>query len=242
MKKALKIILALIVILLVLSVAALVAVRYIKNNYTVKNIIVEGNVHYTSDEIIKFVTEGDFGNNSLYLSRKYKNREIKDIPFIETINVTIESKDSIHIYVYEKALAGFMEYLGRYVYFDKDGVVVEVSSVITKGVPEVVGLKFDYVVLYEKLPAKNESVFTRVLNLTKLMTKYKVMAQKVYFKDNGETVLYEDNIIINLGTDDNLDVKIMNLPPILENLVGKSGVLKMENYNENTKRVSFEPY
>lgn len=241
-KRFLKILCIILIICLILAATAFFSLKYISEKYTVKNIIVEGNLHYTDDGIADIVTEGRFGNNSLYLSYKYKDREIRNIPFIETINVEIESPDTIHVYVYEKTLAGFVEYLGRYVYFDKDGIVVEVSNVKTAGIPEVVGIKFDYIVLYEKLPAADEDLFTKVLTLTKLMTKYGVNAGQMYFTPSGETVLYKDNVVIKLGTDENIDVKIMNLPPMLEKLEGMSGILKMENYNEETKRVSFEPY
>jgi len=241
-KKALKIVCIILVIIAVLGLALYLTAGYIAKKYTVQTVIVEGNVHYTDEAIAQLVTEGTFGNNSLYLSAKYKNLEIGDIPFVETINVEIESPDTIHVYVYEKTLAGFVEYLGKYVYFDKDGIVVEVSGVKTAGIPEVVGVKFDYIILHEKLPAKDSELFTKVLTLTKLMSKYKVDASQMYFTGNGETVLYKDDIVIKLGNDDNLDVKIMNLPAILEKLEGQKGTLKMENYDENTKRVSFEPH
>lgn len=241
-RKALKILCIILTVCVLLGISGYITVRYITNKYTVNTVIVEGNVHYSDEAIAELVTEGALGNNSLYLSVKYKNLEIKNIPFIETINVEIEAPDTIHVYVYEKTLAGFVEYLGRYVYFDKDGIVVEVSNVKTAGIPEVVGVKFDYIILYEKLPAKDEELFSKVLTLTKLMSKYEVDARQMYFTNNGETVLYKDDIIIKLGTDKNLDVKIMNLPAILEKLEGMKGTLKMENYDEETKRVSFEPF
>lgn len=228
------------IILLVLALSIYLGIDYLKNHYNVSLAVVEGNVHYTDDEIRKIVMDGKYADNSLYLAYKYKNKEIKDIPFVETINVQIVSNDTIRINVYEKALAGYIEYLGRYVYFDKDGIVVESSTVSTPGVPEVVGVTFDYVILYEKLPAKDEDLFKKVLNVTQLMTKYGVDAQKMYFAENGDITLYKDDIVIRLGKDTNLDIKIMNLPSILENLDGKNGILHMENYDEGTVRISFE--
>lgn len=217
------------------------AYAYVINHYEIKNVLVDGAVHYTSDEIKDIVMEGPFGNNSLYLSYKYKNREITDIPFVQTINIEIVSADTIRISVYEKALAGYIEYLGRYIYFDKDGIAVESSNIITAGVPEVVGVDFDYVIIYEKLPAEDENLFKKVLNVTQLLTKYQVKAEKMYFKPNGEIVLYYKDITINLGKDDNMDIKIMNLPSILSNLEGRKGILRMEDYSESSKTISFEP-
>ncbi len=228
-------------VLLLLGIGLLLGYRWFVDKYTIKDVSVEGAVHYTDEEIKEIVMSGKYGNNSWFLARKYKNKEIDNLPFIETINVSIESSDRVRIVVYEKALAGFVEYLGRYIYFDKDGIVVESSTIRTLGVPEVVGVDFDYIVLHEKLPAKDDSLFKRVLNMTQLMTKYGVNAEKMYFKNNGEVVLYYQDITINLGKDDNLDIKVLNLPSLLKNLEGMSGTLRMENYDENTKKVSFEP-
>ena len=38
----------------------------------------------------------------------------------------------------------------------------------------------------------------------------------------------------------NYDVKIAELPPILETLNGKAGVLRMEHYSETGDSISFE--
>ena len=78
---------------------------------------------------------------------KYKDKGIEDIPFIQAMDVTIEAKDTIRITVYEKALAGYVSYLGQCVYFDKDGIVVETSTEETVGIPQVTGLKYDHVIL-----------------------------------------------------------------------------------------------
>lgn len=227
-------------VICILVGAAYFGFTFFVENYRVKNVSVVGNIHHTDEEIKQEVMSGRFGDNSLYLSHKYKNKEITDIPFVQTINVSVEDKESIRITVYEKAVAGYVEYLGRYVYFDKDGIVVEISDVKTQGIPQVVGLNLDYVVSQEKLPVEDADLFKRVLNITKVMTKYDVEAQKVFFGEFGEITLYIDDITIKLGKEENLDVKVMNLPAILSNLEGKKGTLRMENYDESTKRVSFE--
>ena len=224
----------------VLSLAGYFTYKYLLETYRVVNVYVEGNVHYTDDEIKELIMTGDYGDNSLYLSHKYKNKEVTDIPFVETINVKILSKDSVKITVYEKALAGYVEYLGKYIYFDKDGIVVEASEERTDGIPEVVGIDFDYVVLHEKLPAKDEDLFLKVLNITKLMEKYEVDAEKIYFSGFDEVTLYKGDITIKLGKEKDLDIKIMNLNAILSKLEGMKGTLRMENYDESTKRTSFE--
>jgi cell division protein FtsQ len=213
---------------------------YIVRNYTVTTVHVEGNVHYTNEEIMDMVMGGRYGNNSLFLALKYRDKGIDDIPFIQTMDVSIESKDTIRITVYEKALAGYVSYLGRYVYFDKDGIVVETSEEKTEGVPLVTGLQFDHVILHEPLPVEQPEVFDEILNITQQLAKYDLSADKIYFDSDYEVTLIFGEARISLGTNDDLDEKIMKLQYILPDLQGKSGVLDMREYSEDTKTYTFE--
>lgn len=222
--------------------AALIAVYfYIIANYTVTTVYVEGNIHYTNEEIMGMVMEGHYGNNSLLLSLKYRDKGIAGVPFVEKMDVSVMDPHTIKIEVYEKALAGYVEYLERYMYFDKDGIVVESSLEKTVGVPMVTGLKFDHVIVYEPLPVEDEGIFASILSITQLVNKYNLSVDRIYFGSDGSLTLYFDGVRAALGTGNNLDEKIMALQYMLPNLAGKSGTLRMENYTEETKKTSFEP-
>lgn len=215
---------------------------YIAKEYTVETVYVEGNVHYTADEIKSMVMDGPLGNNSLYLSLKYKNKGVENIPFVDVMDVSILSPDTVKITVYEKALAGYVKYLDTYMYFDKDGCVVESSSIRTLGVPQITGLSFKHIVLGEVLPVENTEVFGTILNLTKLLNKYKLVADKIYFHSGGDVTIYFEEIKVFLGTDMTyLEDKIMLLPDFLDDLRGKSGILQMEKYEEGNGRFTFKP-
>ncbi|MBO5551202.1 MAG: FtsQ-type POTRA domain-containing protein, partial [Lachnospiraceae bacterium] len=95
--------------------------------FDVGEVSVTGNTRYSEEQIEKMVLKGPLGHNSLYLYLRYRNRSVTDIPFIERMDVTIDSPTSVTINVYEKAVAGFVKYLGRYMYFDRDGIIVEAS-------------------------------------------------------------------------------------------------------------------
>ena len=207
--------------------------------FRVQNVSVEGNVHYTSEEIEAMVLTDRLSYNSLYLSLKYRNKEIRDIPFIETMSVRVDSPDSITIRVYEKSVAGYVEYMGRYMYFDRDGIVVESSETRTEGIPQVTGIRFDHVVLYEALPVKNTDIFQEILSITQMLSKHQIKTDKIYFNESNEITLYFDNIRAKLGKD-NLEEKVMRLEQILPNLSGESGVLDLQNYSEDRKNVTFQ--
>lgn len=218
----------------------LLMIYFLLTHYAVKNVIVDGNKHYSAKEIQSMIMKGYLGDNSLYLSLKYKNKEIENIPFVETMDVVVQSNDTIKIIVYEKALAGYVEYLGRYMYFDNEGVIVEASKVTTKGIPQVTGLGFDHVVLYDKLPVENNGIFQNVLTITKLLNKYDIICDKIQFDSNYNVTLGYDNVKVNIGALENLDEKIMQLPLILPSLKGEKGVLDLQNYSSDKKTTSFE--
>lgn len=208
--------------------------------FTIRTVTVEGNVHYTDEEIQDMVLGGRLGRNSIWLTLKYHKKQMDDIPFIETMDVKILSPDSVKITVYEKSLAGFVEYMGQYFYFDKDGMVVESSQVKTMGVPQIKGLQFDHIVLLEKLPVEDDTIFNHILDISQLLEKYGISAEQIYFDKDYEITLYFDECRIKLGNTDYIDEKIMKLKMILPNVEGKKGVLRMENYTPQSTDVTFE--
>ena len=227
-------------IVLVLAITAALIVDYILKNYTITNIYVDGNTHYTDEEIVDMVIVDKLDHNSFYLSLKYQDKSITDIPFIEKMDVTIVSPDTIRINVYEKAIAGYISYLGRYMYFDREGIIVESSLESSDEVPEVMGLDFDSVVLYQKLPVDNDDVFEEILDITQLLSKYNLNADKIFFDKDYNLYLYFDQVEVTIGTNDYIDEKIIQLQYILPKLEGKSGILDMEDYDGSSKNIIFQ--
>lgn len=226
----------------VLTAVILGAGYYIRSTYTVRTVYVEGNVHYTEDEIKEIVMDGLLGDNSLYLSLKYRNKGIEGIPFVDVMDVSVLAPDTIKITVYEKMLTGYVKYLDTYMYFDKDGYVVESSSVRTAGVPQITGLEFDYIVLGEALPVENPDVFDSILNITKLLKKYDLTSEKIYFSKSGDITVYFNEVKVALGNDTaTLEDKLMLLPELLPSLAGKCGTLQMLTYDENGGKYTFKP-
>ena len=214
------------------------ALAFVQMQFHVENVSVEGNVHYTKEEIEEMVIKDRLSANSLYLSFKYRNKEIRNIPFIEKMSVRVDSPNSITIRVYEKTVAGYVEYMGRYMYFDREGIVVESSETRTSGVPQVTGIDFDHVVLYEPLPVEDTAIFSEVLSITQMLSKYDIVTDKIFFNSENEITLYFGNVRARLGKDD-LEEKVMRLQQILPNLEGETGVLDMQNYSDDRKNVTF---
>ncbi len=230
-----------ILIPLILIAGILGGIYYFLDYYKVETVYVDGNLHYTNDEIKEIVMAGPLGDNSQYLSHKYKNKVRTDVPFVAAMDVSILTNNTIRINVYEKSLAGYVEYLGRYMYFDKEGTIVESSNVITRGIPKITGLVFDHIVVGEPLPVKDADVFYQILEVTKTLKKYELVAERMYFSDKKEMTIYFQEIKVLFGTDKLLNEKIILLKNLFPDLEGKSGTLNLANYSESTKTFTFEP-
>ena len=229
-----KFIIPLVLILLI----GILVIAFIEG-FKVRTITVEGSSHYSNDEIINYVLDSKLCQNTVFVYLKYKNKSIKDVPFIEQIDVKIVDRNTVKINVYEKYVAGCVSALGNYVYFDNDGKIVEISATRTANIPVVTGLNFDHFELYEPLPVDNADVFDSILTVTKLLNKYNLNADIIYFGEAGEITIFFGEARVSVGDTSNLDEKFMALPMILPSLEGKKGVLHMEKYTSKNADVVF---
>ena len=220
------------VLLIVFSVLLAVGI------FKVEEVEVTGNSYYSKSEITELVM-GEH-KNSLYLVFLYDYLDGKDIPFVHSVEVTMESPSRIKIRVYEKTMIGYVEYMGSNLYFDKDGTVVESSNAILEGIPCIKGLKFDTLTLYQPLNVANTEVFEVLLSMTQMMKKYELNPDAITLKnDSTEIVLTFADVKINLGSGENMDEKASRIKTLLPDLADKSGTLHMEEYTNESTNISF---
>lgn len=202
----------------------------VATQFKIETIQVTGNVHYTEEEIIRLVVGEDYGQNTLLLYLKNKLQPMESIPFVEKIDVEYISRHVITITVYEKALAGCVEFMNEYMYFDKDGVILESSSQKMPDIPCITGIQFDTMIMYEPLPIEDKDFFFTVLTLTQLLQKYNISVDDIRFTTQNEIILYYQDIKILLGDGSNVEEQISELGNILQSIEGKSGTLYMKDY------------
>ncbi len=206
--------------------------------FRVEKVEVTGNSYYTESEIAELVMEES--KNSLYLAFQYGYLGGKEIPFIDSVEISFVSPSHIQIRVYEKTMIGYVEYMGSNLYFDKDGTVVESSSEVLPGIPCIKGLKFDTLTLYQPLNVANENVFDILLSMTQMMKKYELEPDAITLKNEStEIVLTFQKVRIHLGTGENMDEKAARIKSLLPDLADKSGILHMEEYTNESTNISF---
>lgn len=224
------------VVILILIIVLL----YLKMKYEITSVTVIGNKHYSADEVEEIVFDKPYTYNSLILTMKYHNKSIENVPFIERVDVDIVNPNKVRINVYEKAIAGYVDYLGHFMYFDKDGIVVESSNEAIEGIPYVTGLSYDHIVLHEPLPVEDKSVFLLILDITQLLNKYEIVTDRIAFDSDRNITLFFGNARVSLGNDQYIDEKINEMHLLLPKLEGYSGTLHMENYNGDETNFSFD--
>ncbi len=235
------ILLIILIVLVLLSGLAVGAVYAAMTYFKITAITFEGTDKYTEEELTGYIF-GDYGTlNSLKLGYDLKHGfEKTAIPFIETYEIHLEYPDKVHVVLYEKSIAAYIVYKENYMYFDKDGIVVETSSTQVADVPLVDGLKFDSVVLYSPLPVKDEGIFATILDLSQNLQKYDLAVDKIHFNDDLSIVLYIGNVRVNFGQGELLSEKLHELKQMEPELAGLSGVLNMENYSESSGFITFK--
>lgn len=208
--------------------------------FRVTAITYDGNTHYTDEEMTNYIFSGKYNVNALVYFLFGKRQEKAVIPFIQDYDVEVVWPDKLNVMVYEKEIIGYINYMGCNMYFDKDGIIVDSSQEILEGIPEVMGINYRNIVLHDRLDTKDNKVFSVMLDLIQLFDKYEIELDKVFFDNSLNITVYIKDIRVVLGSDDGITEKVHELSMMMPKLEGKSGVLYLNTFNEDTKSVIFK--
>lgn len=210
-----------------------------------KNITIDGSNHYSEEEIQDLYITKETDKNALLFYLRHNYVEDRSIPFIEKIDISLIDRNSVHMQVYEKIVTGCIEYMDSYLYFDRDGIVVETSNKRIPNVPIVTGLGFSKLILHEPIEVDKPSVFQVILNLTQLIWTYDIDVNTIHFTNDLEVVLYIGKIRVMLGQRRNYDEQIAQLPNLLlsieeednPEMKNKKLLIDMKNFEEGQDKI-----
>lgn len=227
------------IFLVILLLAALGTVMAWKV-FVVKHVEVEGNEIYSDAQIENWLLDDEYSWSSLYVYFKNKFHRTEEIPFVDSVEISLKSPQTIRIQVVEKGMLGYVYVpsLGKNAYFDKDGFVVELSSEVISGVTKISGLSVKEAVLYEKLSLDDSGILRTLLNVTQLLKKYDRVPEIILIQD-GDVLLSYGSIQVNVGSGSNLNEKILRMDQIFPKLEGLSGTLHLETWTESSTDIYF---
>lgn len=211
---------------------AIVSAAVILLSVNVGEVTVTGNSRYTEDEIVNLVFRKKLDFNSVCLFLRERIKEHVQIPFVEDYQLDFVSPTHVEIIVHEKAVVGYVSYMGSYMYFDKDGIIVESTSEALSGIPCVSGLRFGQIVLHQPLPVEDSRIFEEILNLTQLLSVRGLSVDRIQYNSKGEANLYFGNVEVVLGDGSQMDGKISLLANMMPQIKDLDGTLYLDNYDE----------
>lgn len=224
--------------LLVLAVIAGLATGIV--SLRIGTISYVGNTRYTEEKLTEMIFDKSYSLNPVYCFWNASYGEKKTIPFVETYDIEFKSWNEIKVQIYEKSVVGYVNYKGHRMYFDKDGIVVESSREALEQVVEIEGLTFSHMVLHKKLPVEDDEIFHYILNLTQILMKYELPAEKIEFDENRNAIVCIGEIRFQIGQDQYLNEKIARISDLLPETDGLAGVFFMEDVTADTDTFRFE--
>lgn len=197
--------------------------------FQLKDITVTGSSRYNQEQIIERLKNSEADNNTLLFYLKYKYFVDIRIPFVEKMSFELADRNSINIRVYDKKIIGCIEFMGDYLYFDKDGIIVESTSNRLSDIPLIKGLKYQKIVLNEKLEVQKEELYDVILNLTQQIEKRGLNVDTISFNSKYEVTVDCGDIKAMLGKRSTYDEILAKLKNISEQAQGKKLTIDMRS-------------
>lgn len=197
----------------------------------------EGNTHYSDEEMSDYLFNGTTPNSLIYFL--FGNTNI-EIPFIQKYDVEIKWPNKFYISVYEKPIIGYVKYMGSYMYFDKDGIVVESSTELIDTVPEVQGLEYSSIVLNKKIEVADASIFDKILELAQGFDKYDLDVDSIQFDSEGNIYVNIGSVKVAMGNTDDYSERLFELKQLYSKLNGLSGTLYLNEFDGSSDTIIFK--
>lgn len=198
----------------------------------ITDVTVTGNERYSDEQMVEILFPDQVSRIPVVCYLRNRFQEHEKIPFVEDYKIVFQGLNRVEVIVYEKSVVGYVSYMSSYMYFDKDGIIVESANEKLPDIPWITGLKFGHIVLYQKLPVESEAIFQEILNLTQILSIYGLEVDKIQYNNFGEATLHMGELEVILGSNESLNGKIAELSDMLPQLAGRSGTLYLDTYDE----------
>lgn len=201
---------------------------------------VDGTEYYTDEEIRSAVFVRDFSDNEIMFFIYDKLFGINTLPFVEEIEAEYHNPRSMTLHVYDKKISGCINYLGQYVYFDKDGIVLQTIPEQIEGIPVVTGINFGNFTVGQPFQVADDSVFDSIMNVSQQISHYSIPVDEIKVSD-GAIRLVIASLKVDLGKKKRYDDALADLAGVIEKAqeenIKLKGTINMENYQSGDRIV-----
>lgn len=224
-------------LLLFLAAAAAVVLGV----FRIRAVEISGSNRHSAEEIKEDLIYDFWTENTLFFAWKYKTA-VSDTrtPYLDSIQAKLISPGKVRIAVKEKTLAGYIQYAGTNVYFDQEGMVLEMTDQVYEDLPLVSGVAMQEPALYQKLPVENTAQLRTMLSISQLLLEAGLVPDSISFDENLNITLMMGSVEVKMGQDEYLEEKVSNLATIYQQVKGETGTLKLEAYTGKNETITFQ--
>ena len=228
-------------VLIILAASGLLAL-FIFFGLRITTVEVQGSKIYSQKEIKDSVFTRKYADNELFFWIYNKLFGINKLPFVEDIEVEYNGWHKVTLQVYDKTISGCIKYMGQYVYFDKDGIVLQSMTTRREEVPVVTGIRFGTFSIGKAFNVKDSSLFETIMNLSQLIAHYKIKVERIHVEQN-RMVLFTGNVKVYLAKKSIYDDELSALSSVLQTVEEKnlSGTINMEGFKRGDKIILKQP-
>lgn len=210
-------------------------------SYRLDKLTVKGLTYYEEQDFISQICSEKAKNNTILFWLEQKLKTQKKVPYIEKYDWKCIGRHEVEIEVYEKILIGCVKVMGEYLYFDKDGTIVESMDSQREDIPLVIGLSYDSVVMYSRLDIEKDKIYGKILNITRLLHEYDIKARSLSFDSRENATLEIGTLTVKLGKNDVYDLKIQKLADVMPSLTGRNLEVDLSSYEGKGQDIVARP-
>ena len=209
---------------IVISVFAFVIVSFLvmaSPLMNVQRIIVTGNERISFAEIVE--RAGLSGDVNIFAFRSALAKEsLHANTYIKHVDIVRDFRGrSLEINIVERSLSAYVRFRDNtYLFVDSEGMVLESRTSFTERHPVVEGLRFNEFTVGEYLEVENRDAFYSMLVISGLFELFDIAQDiiRIDLSREDEIHFYYGNINIQMGSRQNLDLKIRTMMEILPTL------------------------
>lgn len=216
--------------LLVLALIGLAVFFLTAKRFELREIEVVGNRYLSEEEIAE-----DIGLTPGTHLVRYMLKSLVSQPEVslklKSLDLYTYWPDKVRIEVTEENFVGYIYFQGRYLWLNRQGIVIDSTAEKEIALPEIEGVEVGSFALGQAPVTKDNEPFSAVLEAANILGKYGLEEKvtRINVRHLDDMLLYTDLLEIRLGDSAQIDLKINALGEFLKAYPDRTGILHLED-------------
>ena len=210
--------------------------------FYIDDIIVENNEKLSDDAIVNLLNINNETNIFEENDNKIENA-LKQNPYIEEVQIKRILPSTLKLTIKERKVMFLLEYANSFVYVDKNGNILEISSNDISENVKILGYSTENIREQKKLTDDDIKKLNEVREFLKVFESYNIKDKitSIDIRNDSDYLIYmqNDGKVIHFGDYSNSSTKVMYIKAVLEKEEGNQGEIYV-NMDLNKKNPYFK--